>query len=542
MYKKNLLLLAAMVVLLSVQAVAQQISVKWGPQLKDKFGTTTYQIVGDDAEGFFTMRRNLFGDAMYLERYDNSNNLISSQKIEITPNTKSERITYENMFYLDGNLVLFANHTDKKANRSAVIAYQLTPQGQLTGKPVEVDVMEGAGSIRGGFSLVLSDDSSKVLVVHRSQKKRKQQEGFSMSLIDKNLQTVWEKDVVLDKLNKDVTLSNYMVDNKGNAYVLMTVAKEKGEKKTGEQTFNYVVMAFYADQQGAKEYKIDMPGKFITNTKFNVDKSGKLIVAGMYANNNKRPFFSKGSTDFYTAGSNNGWFSFDYYSPLVKASGVFYMRINPNTQQIEKTSMKEFEDKFVLGFGDGKNKKLTPEKKGISHLILKNMIIREDGGVLLVAEESYYVVKRSSTTNASGIGTDRTTYVYYRGPIVAVNVNPSGDIDWITAINKKQRYTTRDFLSYSVAVNKDQVYFMYNDHVKNLKINEYKKQKWMKKPQSSATVLVNLTNNGAYNKTFMFPAKERRTIFYPHFYMQTNSKIIMHSIRGRSYRFGSASM
>jgi hypothetical protein len=65
--------------------------------------------------------------------------------------------------------------------------------------------------------------------------------------------------------------------------------------------------------------------------------------------------------------------------------------------------------------------------------------------------------------------TSTVTYYYYNDVIV-VNIGPQGNIDWAVKVPKRQTSTNDGgfYSSYAMAINKDKLYFVFNDDPDNL--------------------------------------------------------------------------
>ncbi|MDX5443109.1 MAG: hypothetical protein LPJ89_04925, partial [Hymenobacteraceae bacterium] len=255
--------------------------------------------------------------------------------------------------------------------------------------------------------------------------------------------------------------------------------------------------------------KVMLPGKFIRDSQFKVSKEGNVIVAGLYGN---KP---------------------DEYS-----SGMYFMRINPATQQVEKQSIQEFGDDFLMEYSDGKKKGL----KGVYGLTIKDIALKSDEGAVVICEVAYSV--EVSTQRSNGSTSTRT--VYYNGPILVVNVKPSGDIDWVTSIFKWQKGTFSMFHSFAYIMKNDKLYFMYNDHKDNIDKYSVKKLKWLQGKGSTAAVIAIVDGSGKYVKANMFDAKDYKTVFLPRQFFHSDTKNIIYStyygIGTSRYRFGSVSI
>lgn len=497
-------------------AFSQTASVTWGPILKEPKRTVTSGIVGKDKTGFFTLRDdyskvslfNRNGQAIFLERYDKENKLVFSKELVVPVPAKIDgKFKFEGLFYLHGQLVMFSSFLNKDNGRNTAFANKVNTNGEVENKLVEIasfgDAKKGNP---GDFAFVLSDDSSKVLVFENLPDEKKENEKFKFKVLDNELNIISDKSITLPQRDKDTGLSDWRVDNNGNVYVLLSTLKQREERKNKEQKFTYRIFAHYRAEDQTKEYEIKIPNKFITDLTFDMDKNRNLVVAGFYADDKK-----------------------------MRASGTFFLRIDHENKTVLNQGVKDFSKDF-LGLFMSKTK-AKDENAGVANMRLGKLIMREDGGFLMVAEQAYVYVVRSRSSN----GVYTTTYHYINNDIVFVNINPKGGIDWISRIPKKQ-HTVNDgaqYSSYSVNVMKDKIYLIYNDNTKNVGMKDAKKYKVMAKPKKAVTMLVAMDNTGNFQKQVLFPAREKKTIVRPSFYLQDDKSVIIYSETGRDYRFGS---
>ena len=490
--------------------LAQTAKVVWGPALKEPKKTATTKIIGSDKNGFYTLRTggysmfNRVGDSKFLERYDNQNKLVYSKEISIpVPEKPKQKFQFENIYYLNGGLIMFTSHLNK--DKRSMYASHISPDGVVDNRLVEVSsISESAKRSSGTFETRLSNDSTKILIFANLPYEKNENEKFEFKVIDNHLQTVSTKALTLPQRDKDVTISNYRVDNEGNVYVMLSTDKSRAEKNRKEQKFTYKVLGYFHKENLTKEYEVAIPNKFITDITFDIDKNQNLVVAGFYAVDKK-----------------------------LKTEGTFFLKVDFETKKVLTQGVKQFGTEFMEMFMS--KSKAKSANAGVANMSLDKLIIREDGGALLVAEQAYmYITEINNGRHRSKV------YHYVNNDIIFVNINPDGSVQWISRVPKKQ-HTTNDgamYSSYSISVMQDKLYLIYNDHAKNIAISEPRKLKQMNKPHKAVTMLVAMDNRGQFTKTALFPAREHKSIVRPSFYLQNNNNVIIYSETERNYRFG----
>jgi hypothetical protein len=505
--------IATVFVMAAPAAFSQTANVSWGPVHKEPKRSATVKIIGSDKSGFYTLRNdmssvslfNLNGQKIFLERYDTNNKIVFSKELIVPVPVKTKtKYKFEDIFYLQGQLIMFASFLDKDAGENTAFATRVSSTGEVDEHLVEVASFGDAKKRNPGeFGFTISNDSSKILVFQNLPYERRLNEKFQFKVLDNQLSTVFSKAVTLPKLDKDTWIGDYRVDNDGSVYLMASMNKSKEERSSKEQKFNTKVFGYFTDGQ-SKEYDIRIPNKFLTEMTFNLDKKRDLIIAGFYADDKR-----------------------------LRSSGTFFLRLDHESKKVISQGVKDFSKEFLENFMS--KTKAKNENAGIANMSLDQLIVREDGGAVLVAEQAYmYVV-----TNRTKYGTTYT-YHYINNDIVFVNINPDGTIQWVSRVPKKQ-HTINDgaaYSSYSVSVMQDKIYLIYNDHVKNIGKDDPKKFKQMKKPQKAVTMLVAMDNTGKFQRKALFPARDHKTIVRPSFYLQGDDNVIIYSETGREYRYG----
>jgi hypothetical protein len=153
--------------------------------------------------------------------------------------------------------------------------------------------------------------------------------------------------------------------------------------------------------------------------------------------------------------------------------GSYFLRIDRDSKAVTQSSGKEFGLDFITAeMRENQEERVQKrEEKGKNQEMfeydLRKLIPRADGGAILVAEQ--YFVRVVSYYNASS-KQYVTQYHYFYNDIIVVSIDPSGSIEWASKIPKRQ-HSVNDggyFSSFATMVTDDQLYFIFNDDVRNL--------------------------------------------------------------------------
>ena len=497
--------------------------VTWGQELKEPSKTYIDKIITANKQGIITLRqKHSFLESfskIYVEKYDASLNLKHSQKIDLK--YKKKKLQFEELLNLNGNLYLLTSFNNKAKEKTYLFSQKLNKRFIPAKKPIKIAEIETGSWIKeGSFDLEISKDSSKILVYGQLPYQRKQSERFNLSVLDKQLQPIWDRNIILPYSDQLLSIENYKVDNQGNVYILGKLRHEKArlfQNKT--PNYHYIILAYSANKDEATEYKIDLKDKFITDLTFRPSNDGNLICAGFYSE--KLSYSIKGTCFF-----NMDMQTKEAFNIHLKKFDFDFLTEYMSDRRKEKAKRAE----------ESGNKRRSPE---LYRYALDDLILRSDGGAVLVGEQ-YYIEERKSYYRD---GSYRSTYYYNYNDIIVVNIKPSGEIEWATHIPKRQR--TQDdggyYSSYAKAVVRDKIYFIYNDNRRNFSEKEStRKRKRIHyfDGRYSIVALAEVKKDGSLTSWPLFSNRDVEIITRPKISRQTGSKkMIVYGERGKKYRF-----
>lgn len=503
---------------INAQESSKPLSVKWGNELKSPSGTFIYKIVQNDLNGITVLRLKKSGmfstsQKIIFERYNAGFGIEKSK--ETTLKYKNKSMDFEQAFSLGGKLYLFSSFANQKDQKKylfgqEVRATSLTPEKKLS----YLDEMPFTLlNDYAGFQFDISPDSSLLLVYHAIPGKKEEPAKYSLLVVDNELNKLWSTQYTLQGKLKDHFIENIKLDNKGNAFLLLSSNIGTGTQKL--QDDKYRMISIRDQGQKIDEIDIGVSDIFINGLNFKVLKDNNIVLAGFY--------------------SNRG---------VNSVKGVVYYVINGDTKQIIHQSTKEFGFDFVTSnLSESKRNKLkdSTRKTALPELPkfnLDHLILRGDGGALLLAEQydysvySYYDYFSRTYTNR---------YVYMYDDIVAVSINPEGNIDWATRVPKHQETMDDEgiYSSYCYAVSGDKLVFLYNDNPRNYNRDQksrvrYEFDAYNGMPayaiiESDGTLRTGLLENGTDDKQFIRPSICKQTAL---------SKLLIYKEYNGRYKWG----
>lgn len=484
--------------------------------------STVSDIIGFDERGFYAIKTSvsLLSYSSEIQFYDKNYSLVAEEEFEPEVNGKDSYV--ERIIFWNNELFVFHSYADKKTDENTLYLQKVDKKSlKLESQITEIASINFSGKTRrnsGNYNVIVSDDSSKLLVYYQLPYDKGEPEQFGFHAFDSKMNKLWSKDVTLPYEEELFSVADYTIGNDGNVYLTGRLYNDRAKIKVkGEVNYSYKVLSYKNDGNDFQEYALDLGDKFITDVRIGTFPNGDLACAGFY--------------------SDKGVYSI---------KGSFYLRIEGNSGKALQTTTNQFGIDFITQNLTEKQEKKAKKKeeKGKSLELyeydLDNLIMRSDGGVVLVGEQYYVRVVTTTTTTANGGTTTRTTYHYYYNDIIVVNISPEGQIEWAKKVAKRQ-HTVNDngyFSSYATMVHGDKLYFVFNDHSMNLNYDGTGKIYWMNLGKKSMVTLVEVNAAGDITREALFSMQDAGVRTRPKVCEQISAdKMILFGEKGKLHRF-----
>ncbi len=436
------------------QEVTDKASIEWCNDVQMKRKSTLDDFIGTDDEHYYTLMKER-GD-LFILKFTHDLRLVQKQEL---PMHYGKNYHYFQFMVMQGSelylftkrfvskeksIYLYVEHIDKKTLQSV---------GGLK-EVVVIPATRKWNTVE--FDHSISIDEKKMVLDYNMPYEYDTKEEAGVIVFDEKMNVMWSKVIELPYMEQSFAVEKLRVDNDGDVYVVgrhfKTPRESRMARREGVPSFTYKVFA--VQKQGGKMLEFDINGddKFITDLSVVVSDKKEIIAAGFYS---------------------------DLGSWSIK--GSIFIRIDGNTGKVVKSSFKAFSYEFIRqGLSERQAARVDrrKEKRGVEPELyeydLKSLLVRDDGGCVMIAEQYYVRVTTHTMYNPNGSTTTTTTYHYYYNDILVVNINPDGVIDWNSRIKKRQ-YSTNDhgrYSSYTMAVVKDRLFFIFNDDPRNLHIPE----------------------------------------------------------------------
>jgi hypothetical protein len=474
---KKIIFLFTLIIVVSLASNAQdgEFKIKYGPEHDSKLFIENFLGEVDGTVIYSCYKRKLGGVDYYIGGINSKTLKVEFENPIDIPKYNGQEVSLFRKYVVDGELLMFFTYYDKKADKNYLFAQQYNSKGKKHGNLIKLKEMTAESKRNvGSYSVSVDDESDRILIYSNPPFEKYANEAFGFTVLDKQLNVIWEEELELPYKDKHFELGDYLIDDNDELYMICSfnenaaIKEEQGRKAAKadlkEKGFvyrTYKLLNYNPKTNSIKEFEID-PGKgySIVSVGYNIDPNGNINVTGLYGDQK-----SKGS-----------------------GIGVFFGKIDSQRKETISMSLKGFDKEFLEEYLGEKN---ADRGMGIRSLELKSCINREDGGLIVIGEIHYsYTV---CTTD--GKGNTRCTTYYVHGPIFTINIDPVGDIDWLAVVKKDQRIASIDgyLSSYVMVIGDDGVYYIYNDSMAN--------HNPKKKPKRTAVM------NGTVKKTITAVSK-----------------------------------
>jgi len=482
------------------------------------------QIFTLDNGNFVTVREH--GENMVIALYSPDMKLLSGPKdFKFTYKPKEVGKNYFHSAELVNNqLIIFARQKDKANKQFNVILQVLDLEAFAVSTPPHVIFTIPFSRARWeNFTITVSKNKQYFLLDYFVPTNQKGYKELAFKLYNSDMELMWERNSGLLTKTPHLTKS-FDVSSKGVS--VLSVTSKVDENNDAEAK----PMVFIFDKGGdlIKQVELDNLGSakiYITNLYIKFSKNDLLYAVGLYLNENKR-------------------------GPI----GTVAFSYDVERDEMSEVIKQEMPDKAVVEYqGERRAKKHYEHKKGKGSNALRNyeikQVVTNSNGYYIILEKYHYVYDTR---------TGKTTY--YFGHILVVNYDKEHHIVWAKKIPKNQILVSSGngfglnsfstvgvfmFAGFSAFAIDDNLYFVYNDNIKNfndIKSVQEGRMKSMKHNGyggGTALTLAKLDANGQLKMEPLFTVDTNdKLLTRPKLsVIQDNQSIILFARRSKDFRF-----
>lgn len=312
-----------------------------------------------------------------------------------------------------GYTLLRVNKYDPAAN--LIDSMTVKDYGERVFSPPNLDVLR-------------SEDRNTLVVFNTAERSKMELTCFRLD----KMQVLWDKTVNTEVDFYESKVEAMTLSNSGDFYLI----SDHNNRKNKIESHEYHILRV---NHGSDQVTHVPLREFLTaDVDFEYDNRNHCLVgAGLYGDKNRE-----------------------------RAKGTFYFRTVPgDTTQV--LHYAPFDDKFMSVM---RRKNVEADTKGIDDAEVRQLVLRQDGGVLLVVERNHEIQRGTAASGGRGFWRDgmRAVVDYYYDDIFIVALQPDGQVQWKTVLNKKQ-FSQDDegtFSSFYLFRKPDALRFLFNDEVK----------------------------------------------------------------------------
>lgn len=447
------------------------------------------RIAGYRDDVFYVIDENQKEKTLRLTAYSQKQvSAINSQKIQLQENEM-----FESIHFHASKFFLFTSKRFDKEKKIEVNCTQLDKTGKPLAESKSVhQISYNNTSNLPEFGVVFSPDSTKMLLYFDPPYERKSTEALSFRCYSSQLESIWQKDILLPYTQEIVQVHHFLLDNDGDLYMMSGRNPIKDSKLWQKpQGARYVVFYYNGKANKLKEYDISLKDKQVLSVSFGLNPNQDVIITGYYSN------------DF-----------------RFNASGTIQFTIGAHGSAMKTAIYMPFSKEFIEEFMDSDDAEKNPS---LPDFYLDQSLIEKNGDVILIGEQ-YYVSQNTITDPATGRQT--IEYRYNFDEIILTKTDSTGKHLWNKKIPKRQ-FTITDtrncsYLCYSAG---DSLLFYFNDDPDNtveLSQNPDQNLRAFIGSKSSVTTSVSVHPDGQMQRKTLFSNKEKDALlntFYSQKYM-----------------------
>ncbi len=511
MLKKTVTL--AIVCLVSSLAFAQKkFTFKLGQEYSLPKKSEDLAFIGNNQDGIINL--SLKKDELYITRFDGKSLKTTSEKevnlSDATKNMNSETVVqFGNKYYwLNSDWdksakveYLYASEIDINKGAISDKKQTLVQSSRLTGSMASAGTGFFSSNIIklvNKYRFNLDADKTKLLVTYRlypeSKSDKVNYDKIGFFVFDENMKKLWGSEFQMPYTEARMNNLDYTVDANGDAYMLVSVTDDDGSKSKDGPAYHLEVFRFTKGKKKPIIAKIDLGGNYLKQASLIESSTHEILIACTYSKKAK-----KGGT-----------------------AGIYLGKLNNENGKLEnyKNGYYEFSKEELLKFEAGAAKRKIEKKDDYEapNIVVRNIVIEPDGGVLVACEE--YLKEVNTTFTSRGT---RTTITYDYDDILAAKIDAAGNFQWIKKIPKNQRGINTDpTLGYKLISDASGYYFLYVDNSKNLNLPADEAPRLHMDGYGGQVVVAKIDKSGNINKEILFDTREEDVKIFPREFKKIN--------------------
>ncbi len=408
-------------------SLAQDVTVsstdEYTNQLQNAYWTRT---LGQDESGYYLLREygSVSNTKIVLEKYSTSLKMLYAMDIEATSGSFNDSKLHRYTEMKNGKVYVFLEGWSKANQQNSFIVKEVNNDGSLNSSEVVLETEPSTGQMKSAnYSISFSPDGSKLLVLTQKPFVKGAKETVRLQVFNvSDFSSLWKQDLTLENEAERFPMNDIIVNNNGVAYIVKDIKISLKE---------HIYQVLTVDKSNSKVLKLDLSTYALGQKKMAIDPSGKLAIGATIVP------LGRGDSD---------------------CQGTWFYRGDENGEMIQNR---------VEAFGREILSKVVPpkiaEKEGyiLENTVLKDVLLKSDGGVLFLLEE-----QRRSKTAVGQTSPPTYQHEHFYGNVLVISTDATGQRIWSTVIEKQQGEKTMDpkigFGSFAYQLKNDNLYIVWN--------------------------------------------------------------------------------
>lgn len=515
--KKIIPLLSGLLIFAAV-TFAQPVNCDFGLDQKTKLlkGDSYQEMVGADNTGFYVLRVD-YENSIWLEYWNGDNQTKETSNRLILPSVSGVQAEYTEMYYLDGNLILFTTVTNESikqktlymqnVNKSGKIIGESKPIGRLTNQNIVID-----------FQIDLTKNGKNIFVHYNRPFQMYNDEPYFFKIYNSKMEEVLNKTVKLPLVDREFNITQYIVTRDGDIMMLaqMKPKDERSSKRSrGPQVYQYSVLIYDIELSKITEYPMTVEKYIPQNAILGVNEKDKFIdVMGFMAKKNK-----------------------------IIYSGIFHERMDLETKEWAVVDRKT--SYYNVARNEERNfraEHLIEQRENIYNYQLRSIEYLSTGEPVMFAEHTNTWMDSIIDPATKQIAYNN----YYKfNDIIIGKIDRDNKFEWMTRIPKSQvSYNDfGDYSSYGISVIGEKIKLFYNGNYKNLKMlandmYDATSLKAIKSPSRKGRALTTTVfSDGKVFGSYMFDSKHKKQVIMPGMMTDYQGKYYIFTKKGTNIKF-----
>lgn len=504
--KIKFLATAAMMALgLGIQAQKNNlVSIEWGENAPLIKNHDRVSFIGNPEMGYVQVSENFKKKEIGLYRFSSGLKYEGSHT-EIM--IKSKNIMFESIVEFDNQAFFLFSDFDK-ANQSEKLYVQevdllkgkfldspmllIETNGKVIGTRKAISIFASVETDK--FKVIAPENNNRILLYYKYESEEKQDkknyEKFVFHLYDHSWKKIWKREVTMPHSEFEMNILNFKLIG-DDVFAFMETMSGKLNPDTKKPEYDELrVLHISSEDTEPKEYLLEIDKLYFKDLILGRGFGDKIMIGG-YVQPKKK---SSSSTGYFTA--------------------IF----NPDTKSLEGVNQYKFSDDLITSFERASNKRklekeITKGKDpGISGLITREIVKKNDGGWIMVGEE-FFVVVTDVTGNR---GYSYRVYDYYFQNLIVSSVGPEGNEEWTVKVPKNQHFFNGTYGSgISSFVHNDNVYIFHLDNVKNKNIGDNDVPVEFRNFKEGCLMAVKIDPSGKMDRISLFDLGDEQKVILP---------------------------